>query len=31
MNKVPKWMRLALVCGLCIGFAYLIALLIQLS
>lgn len=31
MNKAPKWLRLALVCTLCIGFATLIALIIERS
>ena len=28
MNKAPKWLKLALVCALCISFATLIAVII---
>jgi Flp pilus assembly protein protease CpaA len=31
MNKAPKWLKLVLVCALCIGFATLIALIIERS
>ena len=31
MNKAPKWLKLVLVCVLCIGFATLVALIIERS
>lgn len=29
INDLPKWMRFGLVCLVCIGFAYLVVIVIQ--
>jgi hypothetical protein len=29
MGRMGKWLKLAIVCALCVGFAYVVAVLIE--